>query len=33
MELNRWQEWVFVAGYISFLVGITWLVLRPTSED
>lgn len=33
MESSRWQEWIFVAGYVSFLVAIAWLVLRPQSED
>lgn len=33
MESSRWQEWIFVAGYVSFLVTVTWLVLRPWGND
>ncbi len=24
-----WQEWIFVAGYVSFLLAIAWLAVRP----
>ncbi len=29
MEQGNWQEWSFVASYVSFLVVIAWLVIRP----
>lgn len=29
MEFTNWQEWVFVIGYVSFLLTITWLVIGP----
>lgn len=27
--VGPWQEWLFVGGYVSALVLVTWLVLRP----
>lgn len=29
LDANRWQEWLFVGIYVSFLVIITWLVVVP----
>jgi hypothetical protein len=28
---GNWQEWTFVAGYVSFLLVIAWLAVRPRS--
>jgi len=30
---DRWQEWLFVATYVTFLVAIAWLVVRPGRKD
>jgi len=30
--VGPWQEWLFVSGYVSALVLVTWLVLRPRDE-
>ncbi len=27
---DRWQEWLFVATYVTFLTAIAWLVVRPS---
>lgn len=29
MDYSHWQEWLFVTGYVSFLLTITWLVIGP----
>ena len=29
LDTTHWQEWLFVGGYVSFLVIITWLVVVP----
>jgi hypothetical protein len=29
MAYGNWQEWITVTGYLTFLVGVTVLVLWP----
>ncbi|MEY3297332.1 MAG: hypothetical protein RLZZ597_592 [Cyanobacteriota bacterium] len=29
LDSSRWQEWLFVGGYVSFLVIIAWLAVGP----